>query len=150
MYSWSNFATHHIFFPPRFQVVAFQQHPNGFSPHPRNQFAPNRFFGQQPHRPAHPPFRRRRAGYGDNLLALVLVQRWSLARTCSVEQRPLQPFLFIALADLPDGLGRETQITAHCGRGLPLIHLPQGQRAQHRAHRLQTAAQQLIQPLTIP
>jgi H+-transporting ATPase len=28
MYSSSNSATHHIFFPPRLQVVAFQQHPD--------------------------------------------------------------------------------------------------------------------------
>ncbi len=39
MYSSSNSATHHIFFPPRLQVVAFQQDPDGFSPDPWYQLA---------------------------------------------------------------------------------------------------------------
>src|SRR5207249_11722761 len=47
MYSSSSSATHHIFFPPRLQVVAFQQDPNRFSPHPRNQFALHHFFGKK-------------------------------------------------------------------------------------------------------
>ena len=150
MYSWSNFATHHIFFPPRLQVVAFQQHPNGFSAHSRNQFAFDHLFGQQPHRPTRSPFRRRRADHGDNLLALALVQGRSFARACGVKQRSLQPFLLIPLADLPDGFGRKTKIPAHNRRGLSLIHLTQGQGAQYRAHRLQTAAQHLVQPPAIP
>jgi hypothetical protein len=130
MYSWSNFATHHILFPPRFQVVAFQQHPNGLSAHSRNQFAFDDLFGQQPRRPTRSPFRRRRADHGDNLLVLTLVQGRSFARACGVEQRSLQPFLLIPLADLPDGFGRKTKIPAHNRRGLSLIHLTQGQGAQ--------------------
>jgi hypothetical protein len=145
MYSWSNFATHHIFFPPRLQVVAFQQHPNGLSAHARNQFAFDDLFGQQPHRPTRSPFRRRRADHGDNLLALALVQDRSFARTRGVEQRSLQPFLLIPLADLPHRFGRKTKIPAHNRRGLSLIHLTQGQGTQYRAHRLQTAAQHLVQ-----
>src|ERR1700738_2648005 len=61
MYSSSNFPTHHIFFPPRLEVVAFQQHPDGLPADVRNQFALDHFFGQQPHRPTCPPLRRRRA-----------------------------------------------------------------------------------------
>ena len=150
MYSWSNFATHHIFFPPRLQVVAFQQHPNGLSAHSRNQFAFDDLFGQQSHRPTRSPFRRRRADHGDNLLALALVQGRSFARTRGVEQRSLQPSLLIPLADLPDGFGRKTKIPAHYRRGLSLIHLTQSQGAQYRAHRLQTAAQHLVQLPAIP
>ena len=130
--------------------MAFQQHPNGLSAHSRNQFAFDHLFGQQPHRPTRPPFRRRRADHGDNLLALALVQGRSFARTCGVEQRSLQPFLFIPLTDLPDGFGRKTKIAAHHRRGLSPIHLTQGQSAQYRAHRLQAAAQKLVQPPAIP
>ena len=150
MYSWSNSATHHIFFPPRLQVVAFQQPPNGLSAHSRNQFTFDDLFGQQPHGPTRSPFRRRRADHGDNLLALALVQDRSFARTCGVEQRSLQPFLLIPLTDLPDRFGRKAKIPAHNRRGLSLIHLTQGQGAQYRAHRLQTAAQHLVQLPTIP
>ena len=134
MYSWSNFATHHIFFPPRLQVVAFQQDPNGLSANSRNQFAFDNLFGQQPHCPTRPSFRRRRTDYGDNLLALALVQGRSFARTRGVEQRSLQPFLLIPLTDLPDRFGGKTEIPTHNRRGPSFIHLAQGQGAQYRAH----------------
>jgi hypothetical protein len=75
MYSSSSFATHHIFFPPRLQVVAFQQDPDRLSPHPRHQFAPDGFFGQQAHRPARPTLWRRRAGHGDDALPLLKLVR---------------------------------------------------------------------------
>jgi hypothetical protein len=145
-----NFATHHIFFPPRLEIVAFQQHPNGLSAHPRNQFAFDNFFGQQSHRPTCPSFRRRRADHGDNLLALALVKGRSFARTRGVELRPIQSLILITCADLPHRLGREPQVSADRGRGLSLIHLTQSLSAQDRAHRLQSAAQQLIQLPSIP
>ena len=53
-YSSSNFPTHHIFFPLRLQVVAFQQDPDGFSAYPWYQLAFDHLFGQQAHRPARP------------------------------------------------------------------------------------------------
>jgi hypothetical protein len=150
MYSLSNFATHHIFFPPRLEIVAFQQHSNGLSAHARNQFAFDNFFGQQSHRPTRPSFRRRRADNGDNLLALALVKGRRFARTRGVEQRPIQSLFLIPCADLPHCLGRKPQVSADCGRGLSLIHLTQSQGAQNRAHGLQSAAQQLIQLPSIP
>jgi hypothetical protein len=39
MYSSSSSATHHIFFPPRLWVVAFEQDSDRFSSHPRHQLA---------------------------------------------------------------------------------------------------------------
>ena len=150
MYSWSNVATHHIFFPPRLQVVAFQQHPDGLSPHTRNQLAPDYFFGQQAHRPASSTFWRRRADYGNNLLTLALVQSRRFPWTCGVEQRSSQPILTISLADLPHRLGRKTQVSSHRRSGLSQVHLPQSQSAQNSAYRLQTATQQLFQLLAIP
>src|ERR1019366_9160714 len=150
MYSWSNFATHHIFFPPRLQVVAFQQHPDGLSPYSRNQLATNHFFGQQTHRPANSTFWRRRADYGDNLLTLVLVERRGFPWTCRVEQCSIQPVLPIPLADLPHGLGRKPQASTHGGRGLSKVQLPQSQGAQNSPYRLQSATQQLFQLSAIP
>src|SRR5579863_2641661 len=52
MYSSSSFPTHHIFFPPRLEVVAFQQDPNGLSTHIRDQLAFDNLFRQQAHGPA--------------------------------------------------------------------------------------------------
>ena len=89
MYSSSNFPMHHIFFPPRFEVVAFQQDTNGLSTHIGNKFAFNNLFGQQSHRPACPAFRGRRADNRDNALLLLLVQDRGLARPSGIEQRPL-------------------------------------------------------------
>jgi hypothetical protein len=144
MYSSSNFPTHHIFFPPRLEVVAFQQDANGLSTHIRNQFAFNNLFGQQSHRPACPAFWGRRADYCDYPLLLLLVQGRSFARSGGIEQRPLDSTLLKALADLPHGLGGEHQVGTHRRRGLPLIHLKQRQSAYYRAYRLQTAAEQLL------
>src|SRR6202023_3590597 len=52
MYSGLSSATHHIFFPPRLQVVAFEQDPNRFSSYPRYQLALDRLCGDQAHGPA--------------------------------------------------------------------------------------------------
>jgi hypothetical protein len=149
MYSSSNFPTHHIFFPPRLELVTFQQHPNGLSAHAGNKFALDNFFGQQPHRPARPPLWRRRADHGDNALLLLLIQAWSLARTRRIKQCALQTAIDVPLSDLPHCLGGKPQVSTHCGGGMPLIHLTQGQGAQGCAHRLQPAAQQLLYLLPI-
>src|ERR1035441_9477767 len=90
MYSSSNFATHHIFFPPRLHIVAFEQHSYGLPPYAWNQLAPDRLFGQKPYGPACPSLRRRRAGHRDDALPLFLIQRRSLARTSAIEQRTIQ------------------------------------------------------------
>src|ERR1700691_4519380 len=116
MYSLSNFLTHHIFFPPRLKVVAFQQ---------------------QPHRPTRPPLWGRRADHSDNALLLLLIKSWSLAWTGGIEQRPLQSAIKIPPADLPYCLGGKPQVGSHRRRGLSLIQLTQGQGAQCRPYRLQ-------------
>jgi len=149
MYSSSSFPTHHIFFPPRLEVVAFQQDPNGLSTHIRDQLAFNHLFRQQAHRPACPALRGRRADYCHDPLLLLLIQGRSLARSNGIEQRSLHSSLLIALADLPNGLGGEHQVGAHRRRGLPLIHLKKRQSAYHGAHRLQTSTQQLLYLLPI-
>jgi hypothetical protein len=149
MYSSSSFATHHIFFPPRFQVVAFQQYLYGLPSYVWNQLAPDRFFGQQPHCPACPSLRRWPAGYRDDALPLLLIQRRSLTRTRAIEQRTIQAALLVAFADLPHRLGRKPEADTHRRGGPSIVHLPQSQHPQYRPHRLQTAAQQLVQSLAI-
>jgi hypothetical protein len=57
--------------------------------------------------------------------------------------------LLVALGDLPHRLGRKPEADSHRRGGLSIIHLPQRQRPQYRPHRLQTAAQQLIQSMAI-
>src|SRR5271155_3006481 len=122
IYSSFSSPTHHIFFPPRLEIVAFQQDPDRLPAHLRDQFLLDHLFSQQAHRPARTPLRRRRASYGDNALLLLLIQGRSLAGTRGIKQCPLQSTIEIALADLPHGLGGKPQAGAHRRRGLPLIH----------------------------
>src|ERR1019366_7476706 len=58
MYAWSNSAMHHIFFPPRLQLVALEQNPDCLSAHIGYQLAFDRLFGDQADRPTGPAFRR--------------------------------------------------------------------------------------------
>ena len=150
MYSSSNSPTHHIFFPPRLQVVAFQQDPDGFSPYPWYQLAFDHLFGQQAHRPARPSRRRLATSHRNDALSLFPIQRRSCPRPGGVIQCALQPALLIALADLPHRFGRKSQTGRRRWRGLSCIHLSQSQSSQHGPHRLKTAAQQLVQLLSIP
>jgi hypothetical protein len=126
LHSSSNSPTHHIFFPPWLEVMAFQQNSNGLSAHAGNKFAFDYFLGQQPHRPAGPPLWRRRTHHGDNALLFLLIQTWSLARARCIKQCALQAAIDVPSSDLPHGLGRKPEVDTHRGRGLPLIHLTQG------------------------
>src|SRR5947207_11429135 len=69
MYCSSSSATHHIFFPPRLQVVALQQNPDCLPPRFGDQFAFDRFLDDQTHGPARPTFRRLTADHGNDTLA---------------------------------------------------------------------------------
>jgi hypothetical protein len=73
MYSSSSSAMHHIFFPPRLQVVAFQQDPHRLSSHPRHQLAFHRLFRQQANGPPCPAGGRRTAHQRHDALALLRV-----------------------------------------------------------------------------
>jgi len=81
MYSLFNSATHHIFFPPRFQLVALQQDPNCLSSHIRDQLALDGLFGDQADSPASPAFRRLAADHGDNALFLGVVENLLRSRS---------------------------------------------------------------------
>jgi len=79
----------------------------------------------------------------------MLVQRRCFAWMRGIEQRSIKAVLTIPLADLPNGLGRKTQVGPDNRCRLPLIQLPQRQSTHHSAYRLQTATQKLIQLLAI-
>src|SRR5208283_1510945 len=88
--------------------------------------------------------------HGNDALSLFPIQGRSCPRSGGVIESARQPALLIALADLPHRFGRKSQTDSHCRRCLPCIHLSQSQGSQHRPHRLQTAAQQLVHLLSIP
>lgn len=52
MYSLSSFGTHHIFFPPRFEVVVGEYLPHGLSTHLGDNPPSHRLFCGQPDRPS--------------------------------------------------------------------------------------------------
>src|SRR6201998_2168709 len=103
MYSSSSSATHPIFFPPRLQVVVFQQDPNRFPSHSRNQFAFHHFFAQQAHRPARAAFRRWATRQRHDALPVLLIQQGRFPRPWPLVPRPFQAALPIALAGEPSG-----------------------------------------------
>src|ERR1035437_7363249 len=70
MYSSSSSATHHIFFPPRLQVVVEQENPNGFPSHLGDQFSFDDLLGHQPHRPSSAPSGWSAANHGNDQLLL--------------------------------------------------------------------------------
>ena len=89
--------------------MAFQQDSNCLSAYAGNKLAFDHFLGQQSHRPAGPPFWRRRTDHGDNALLFLLIQAGSFARTRCIKQCALQaaidvtvfPICHTALAESP-------------------------------------------------
>src|SRR5215475_931405 len=74
MYSSLSSATHHIFFPPRLELVVEEKNADGFPSYARSQFALNGLLGDQPHGPAGAAFGRVAADHGDNPLFLAGVE----------------------------------------------------------------------------
>src|SRR5262244_4454916 len=93
IYSSSRSATTHIFFPPRLQIVAQQENPNGFPSYPRNQFALNGFLCHQAHRPTGSSFRRTATYHCNQTLFLALVEHFRCTRPRSFIQCPFQTAL---------------------------------------------------------
>ena len=102
MYSSLSSATHHIFSPPRLQVVAFEQDANRLPAYPRHQLSLHRFFHQQTHRPSCPSFRRLAAHHGDDALFLTRLQQFGVPRPLLLIQHPLQAAVTVSLRDGSD------------------------------------------------
>ena len=116
--------------------MTFQKHPNGLSPRPRHELALDRFWGDQPHRPARSARRRIAARHGEEALLLGGLQQGSGRGPLFFLERPLEPSLLVAAADRAHRLGGELNMARHLGSGWAGVALEQGQRPQHGAHGL--------------
>src|SRR5258708_443933 len=103
MYCSSSSATHHIFFPPRLQVVALQQNPDCLPPRFGDQFAFVPFLDHPPPGPAGPTFRRVTADHGNDTLLLGIGENWLRPRTLFVVERGFQAVAVVAVGYLADG-----------------------------------------------
>src|SRR5215468_3477156 len=105
IYSSSSSATHHIFFPPRLQIMCPQQDADRLPSHLRHQLSLYRFLSNEPHAPSCLPRRWRTTHQGDNPLTLAGIQSPLLAGAWLLIQGRLQPLFLIAPSDgahLPD------------------------------------------------
>jgi hypothetical protein len=64
---------HHIFFPPRLEIVVEKYQPNGFPADPWRQFSPHCFIGYQSHRPSSMALWWLATNHGDNALSLAFL-----------------------------------------------------------------------------
>ena len=149
MYSSLSSGTDHIFFPPRFELVAEEKNPDRFPPHLGHQLAFYRFFGDQPDGPAGPAFGWITADHGDNPLALFGLQQTLRSRALFVIQGAFQPRILVALSNFPDRFGCQMDIGSHLGNALASMELAQSQTPQYDAHRLDAAVQDSIQLVTV-
>src|ERR1700730_7773785 len=95
LYSSSISATHHIFFPPRLQVVAEQQNPDGLPADPATDFSPYSLLADQPHCPSGCTFRWRPTDHRNNLLVFSRAKSRNGTRPLALEQGHVQTFLKI-------------------------------------------------------
>src|SRR5829696_7783837 len=139
MYSSLRSATHHIFFPPRLEVVVEQQNSDGLSSHLRNQFAFYGFLGNEADRPTGATFGRVGAHHGDNPLLLGAVEHLGGAGALLLIERALQSCFLVAVTEPPNRLRREWN--AHCDlRGTDFLRqLQQSQGPQHDPDLLHTS-----------
>src|ERR1035437_7602000 len=104
MYAWSNSAMHHIFFPPRLQLVALQQNPDCLSAHLGYQLALDGLFGDQADRPTCSTFRRLTADHGNDALLLGAIENLLGSRSLFGVNGGTQTVTDVAMGDLADRL----------------------------------------------
>ena len=134
---------HHIFFPPRLQVVAAQQHPDCFPPHLWNQFSFHRLFGDQTHRPARLALRRIAAHHGNDPLLFRRIQQLFGSTPAPLVKRLLQATLLISMSNSPDRLSGQMHDPGHDRSRLSGCQLIQGDRTQDHSHLLNPGAKDL-------
>src|SRR5215472_2742277 len=142
-------AHHHIFFPPRLEVVAEKENADGFPAHTRHQSPSDGFFGYQSHRPPGETLGWIAANHGDDALFLAVLQQSFGSRTLLLVKRPLQTAFAVAMADLPDRLRRQRHHTRNLGSAHALSELEKRHCPQHNSHLLHTAAEQSPQFLFV-
>src|SRR5450759_2947121 len=117
MYSGVSSATHHIFFPPRLQLVAVQQNADCLSAHLGYQFTFDGLLYNQAHRPSSTPFRRLTANHGNDALFLGIVENLLCSRPLSIVEGGIQAATVVAMSDLPDRLGSQGKCLRDLRRG---------------------------------
>ena len=142
MYFSSSSATHHIFFPPRLEVVVEEQDPNGFPSHSGDQPAFDRFLRYQPHGPAGAALGRVAAYPSDDPLLLGIVEHGGCAGTLFFEERRFQTSALVTTRNRADGLGSEWDDLGNPRYTGAFGQLQERQCAQDDPNLLHTAAQQ--------
>src|SRR5215813_1898144 len=141
MYSSSRSATTHIFFPPRLQIVAQKENPNGFPSYPWNQFAFDGFLRHQAYRPTGASLRRTAAYHRDQTLFLAFVEHFRGTGPRLFIQCPFQTALLVTAADVSYGLRREWDYVGDLRRANAPGQLQQSQCTQDNANLLDAATQ---------
>jgi hypothetical protein len=95
---------HHIFFPPRLQLVALQQNSDCLSAHLGNQFPFDGLFGDQADGPSGTAFRRFAADHGHNTLLLWAIENLLGSRPLFGVDGGIQAVVHVAMGDLADRL----------------------------------------------
>jgi hypothetical protein len=95
---------HHIFFPPRLQLVALQQNPDCLSAHFGHQLALDSLFGDQADRPTGSAFRRLTADHGNDALLLGAIENLLGSRSLFGINGGIQTVIGVAMGDLADRL----------------------------------------------
>src|SRR5215813_5293451 len=131
MYSSSRSATTHIFFPPRFEIVAQQENANGFPSYTGNQFAFDGFFRYQANGPTGASFRWIAAHHCNQALLLAVIEHLRRSRSLFLVQRTLQAALLITAADTAYGLGSERDYVGDLRCAGALCQLQQSQSAEN-------------------
>src|ERR1039458_6509787 len=150
IYSSFSSATHHIFFPPRFQFVALQQDADRLPAHLRRQFPPDRFGGDEPHCPSRLALGRRTTDNGDDPLTLSRVKSALLTRSRLFMQRRFQSFLFVAPGDGSHSLRRHARIVRNLCRLLSFVKLAKNRSAPQHPRRFTPLRQQCRKMPPVP
>src|ERR1019366_3549328 len=135
-------ATHHIFFPPRLEVVVEEQNPDRFPSHAWDQSALHRFLGYQSHGPAGAALWRVTAHHGDDPLLLAVFQNRRSAGPLLVVERGFEAPRLVTMADLPNRLWREWDHAGNPRCTNALGQLQERQGSQNDTDLLHAAAQQ--------
>lgn len=141
---------HHIFFPPRLEVVVLQQDANGLAAYPGNQLALNRFFGHHPYGPARIAWWGIGANHRDDSLAPTRLQQSCRTGPLLVVERWIQPCFQIATTNLTDSLWIQPKIGGHLGSWLTFVQLGKSQGAKNDSNLLDSALEKVIQFGSVP
>jgi hypothetical protein len=116
MYSSLSSGTHHIFFPPRLQVVALEQDANCFPTDPWHQLPLDRLLRYQSNGPSGMPLRRLTANHRDNALLLEIVQHLPGTGALLLIESSVEALVFVTMAYLTNSLRRKLKQTRYLRR----------------------------------